>query len=133
MSKENVEIVRALNEGFNRGDAAAAFRLFDPDVEAESQGALGGGDREYRGHEGVLELMGTFWQSFENPRSEIEECIASGDDVVLAVRIYGRGKASGVEVDTLTGQVLTLRNGKVVRWRMFVTKEEALEAAGLRE
>jgi ketosteroid isomerase-like protein len=132
MSEENVEIVRALNEAFNRRDAAAAFRMFDPDVQAESHGALGG-DREYHRHEGVLELMGTFWQSFENPRSEIEECIASGDDVVLAVRIYGRGKASGVEVDTLTGQVLTLRDGKVVRWRVFVTKEEALEAAGLEE
>ena len=77
--------------------------------------------------------MGTFWQSFENPRSEIEECIASGDDVVLAVRIFGRGKASGADVDTLTGQVLTLRDGKVVRWRVFDNKAAALEAAGLSE
>jgi ketosteroid isomerase-like protein len=114
MSEGNVEIVRALNDAFNHGDAAVAFRLLDPAVRAESHGALGG-DREYRGHDGVLELMGTFWQSFENPRSEIEECIASGDDVVLAVRIFGRGKASGADVDTLTGQVLTLRDGKVVR------------------
>jgi ketosteroid isomerase-like protein len=132
MSKENVEIVWALNEGFNRGDAAAGFRLLDPDVEAESHRALGG-DREYRGHTGMSQLMGTFWQSFENPRSEIEECIASSDDLVLGVRIYGRGRASGVEVDALTGQVLTLRGGKVVRRRVFVTKAEALEAAGLLE
>jgi ketosteroid isomerase-like protein len=132
MSKENVEIVWALNEGFNRGDAAAGFRLFDPDVEAESHRALGG-DREYRGHTGMSQLMGTFWQSFENPRSEIEECITSSDDLVLGVRIYGRGRASGVEVDALTGQVLTLRGGKVVRRRVFVTKAEALEAAGLLE
>ena len=132
MSEENVEIVRALNDAFNHGDAAVAFRLLDPGVRAESHGALGG-DREYRGHDGVLELMGTFWQSFENPRSEIEECIGSGDDVVLAVRIFGRGKASGADVDTLTGQVLTLRDGKVVRWRVFDNKAAALEAAGLGE
>jgi ketosteroid isomerase-like protein len=132
MSEGNVEIVRALNDAFNHGDAAVAFRLLDPAVRAESHGALGG-DREYRGHDGVLELMGTFWQSFENPRSEIEECIASGDDVVLAVRIFGRGKASGADVDTLTGQVLTLRDGKVVRWRVFDNKAAALEAAGLSE
>ena len=132
MSKENVEIVRALNDAFNHGDAATAFQLFDPEVQAESHGALGG-DREYRGHDGVLELMGTFWQSFENPRSEIEECIASGDEVVLAVRIFGRGKASGADVDTVTGQVLTLRDGKVVRWRVFDNQAEALEAAGLSE
>jgi ketosteroid isomerase-like protein len=132
MSEENVEIVRALNDAFNHGDAAVAFRLLDPAVRAESHGALGG-DREYRGHDGVLQLMGTFWQSFENPRSEIEECIASGDDVVLAVRIFGRGRASGADVDTLTGQVLTLRDGKVVRWRVFDNKAAALEAAGLSE
>jgi ketosteroid isomerase-like protein len=132
MSEGNVEIVRALNDAFNHGDAAVAFRLLDPAVRAESHGALGG-DREYRGHDGVLQLMGTFWQSFENPRSEIEECIASGDDVVLAVRIFGRGKASGADVDTLTGQVLRLRDGKVVRWRVFDNKAAALEAAGLSE
>ena len=132
MSEENVEVVRALNDAFNQGDAATAFRLLDPDVQSESHGALGG-DREYRGHSGVLELMGTFWQSFENPRSEIEECIASGDDVVLAVRIKGRGKASGVEVDAITGQVLTLRDGKVVRWKVYADRAGALEAAGLSE
>jgi hypothetical protein len=46
---------------------------------------------------------------------------------------YARGKTSGAEVDMRRGQVLTLRDGKVVRWRLFRTKEEALEAVGLSE
>jgi len=44
-----------------------------------------------------------------------------------------RGKASGVEVDARGGHVWTLRAGRVVRWQVFGTKQEALEAAGLRE
>jgi hypothetical protein len=53
----------------------------------------------------------------------------------VAVRISGRGKRSGVEIeiDMPLWQVWTLRDGKAVRWRIFRSKQEALEAAGLRE
>jgi hypothetical protein len=63
----------------------------------------------------AVELMGTFWQSFEYPRSEIEDCIASGDDVVLAVRIYGRGKASSVgSTHSPAGAHVAGREGRAV-------------------
>ena len=41
MSQENVEIVRAILEAFNRGDIAAVVRWVDPEIETESQAALG--------------------------------------------------------------------------------------------
>ncbi|HXF01196.1 MAG TPA: hypothetical protein VN458_12720 [Solirubrobacterales bacterium] len=41
MSQENVEIVRALNDAFNRGDAATAGQWIDPEIEVETWTALG--------------------------------------------------------------------------------------------
>jgi ketosteroid isomerase-like protein len=45
-----------------------------------------------------------------------------------------RGRGSGVAVDLEhSGTVWTLRQGKIVRVRLFTTRAEALEAVGLRE
>jgi ketosteroid isomerase-like protein len=55
------------------------------------------------------------------------------DEVVFAAHHYGRGKASGVEVEMRNWQVCTVRDGKVVRYRVFPTRQEALEAVGLEE
>jgi hypothetical protein len=43
----------------------------------------------------------------------------------------GRGKSSGIEVAMSMWQVWTVRSGKIVLWRTFATRLEALEAAGL--
>jgi ketosteroid isomerase-like protein len=77
--------------------------------------------------------LARFWGSFVDFRTEIEECIPVEDEVVFAAHHYGRGKASGVEVEMRNWHVWTVRDCKVVRYRFFPTKREALEAAGLRE
>jgi uncharacterized protein len=160
MSEENVEIVRGLYDTWNRNrdDLDAPFReagygidsgrtppaselekfsdvlaLFDPEVEIESvPGGLTAGT--YHGHEGLLKLLGEFWGQFDERRSELKECVpAGGDRVITIVLHHARGKLSGVEVEMWHHHVWTLRDGKVVRWQMFLNREEALEAAGLSE
>ena len=67
-------------------------------------------------------------------RAEPVELIEAGEDKVIAVvRISGRAKLSGVEVDMTYAELSTLRDGKVTRSRQFFTRDEALEAAGLSE
>jgi ketosteroid isomerase-like protein len=44
-----------------------------------------------------------------------------------------RANLSGVEVDLTFAALYTVRDGKVARGREYWTKEQALEAAGLRE
>jgi ketosteroid isomerase-like protein len=51
----------------------------------------------------------------------------------VTVHYYGRGKASGVEVEMRHWHVWTLRDGKAVRWRVLNARGEALEAVGLSE
>jgi ketosteroid isomerase-like protein len=49
------------------------------------------------------------------------------------VRLSGRAKLSGVETDLTFAVVCTIRDGKIARSREYWTRDEALEAAGLRE
>jgi hypothetical protein len=53
--------------------------------------------------------------------------------VILVVREQGRIKGTATEVDGTWAYLSTLRGGKVAKTQVFFTKEEALEAAGLRE
>jgi ketosteroid isomerase-like protein len=132
MSQENVETVRRMIEAWHRGDYSASLEPTDPTIEVEA--ALGGDlDGTYRGHADVMEMLRAFWDEFEDQRTEIEECIPAGDDLILGVRFYGRGKYSGVEIDWPAWHVWSFRDGKAVRLRLLRSKEEAIEAAGLSE
>jgi ketosteroid isomerase-like protein len=63
----------------------------------------------------------------------VEEIIDAGDQVVVVAHHQGRGRASGVDVDTRFYEVYTLREGKVSRVDEYTDRTEALEAAGLSE
>ena len=58
--------------------------------------------------------------------------IDCGGDEVLVVGVeVGRGAISGVEVRSVSYELLTIRDGKIVRFREFHEESDALEAAGL--
>ena len=73
-------------------------------------------------------------ETFDDFRTEPTELIDAGEDRAIAVmRISGRARLSGVEVDLTFAVVYTLRDGKVARGREYWTRDQALEAVGLRE
>ena len=58
--------------------------------------------------------------------------IDAGDKVLALVRVSGRGKASGVEVEAYTWNVVTLRDGKPVEIMYFGDdRAAAFDAAGV--
>ena len=62
--------------------------------------------------------------------------LIDNDDLILAIVVAhhsGRGRKSGVEVDTRFYEVYTLREGKVSRVDEYTERAEALQAAGLSE
>jgi ketosteroid isomerase-like protein len=86
----------------------------------------------YRGHDGIWEAFRIWLGTWEDYRQEVEEIIDTpGDEVIVLVREYGRGKGSGIEVDRFTAGVWTLRNRRAVRIRFYPDRESALEALGL--
>ena len=78
--------------------------------------------------------MQDWFDTFDDLKVEPLEVIDAGpDQAVAVVRFGGRAKLSGVEVDLTFAALYTVRDGKVARGREYWTKEQALEAAGLRE
>jgi ketosteroid isomerase-like protein len=132
MSQENVEMVQSIVEAWNRGDYSVVLASVDPGIAVEA--ALGGTfDGTYQGPAEAQRFLEDFWRNFEQFHTDIEEYIPVGDSVVFAAHLRGKGKGSGVEVEMRNWQVCTIRDRKVIAYRMFTTKLRALEAAGLRE
>ena len=133
MSQENVEIVRRAWEASVRRENEAALALYDAEVEIDLSGEQRVGTRAYYGLDGVQEYFRDWLSAFGDVRSEVDEWIDAGDQVIAMVRTYGRGKRSRVPVDMLEAHLWTVRDRKLRRLQTFATKAEALEAAGLRE
>ncbi len=132
MSEENVEILRRGYEHFSRTGELDPDR-WDPDALFDNSNAIFADPGVYRGRdaiEGFLASQGEMWQS---QRYEPQELIPVGADrVVVTQRIVSVGR-DGVEVVAHTANLFTLRDGKVIHFKNFQTKDEALEAAGLSE
>jgi ketosteroid isomerase-like protein len=87
----------------------------------------------YRGHEELRRWYAETFESFEEVSFEWSEFHDLGDRVLAFGRIKLRGRESGVELDSATGWIVTLRHGKLLKIEGFLSKAEALEAAGLSE
>jgi len=131
MSRENVEIVRAGIEAFNKGDWDGALKDASPDFEMDLSRGVGPDSGVYRGDQ-VQELWSDFGEHWESWQIEPEEFIEAGEHVVVPWTSRTTGR-DGIEVEARVTWTYTLREGKVVRVTYFPTREQALEAAGLSE
>jgi ketosteroid isomerase-like protein len=130
MSQENVEIVRRAWEASDRRDTEALFALYDPAIVWHSHyGPISG---SYHRHEGVRQFFREWTDALETFRARAVEFIDAGDCVVVDVRVWARGKGSGVEAEMPQGHLCRVRDGLLIRIEIFETKERALEAAGLK-
>ena len=131
MSKENVEVVREMNDAFNRGDYAAGLAALSPNIEWHAPSSLTIGQEVYRGRDEVRRGLARWLDAWEAYRFEPSEILDQGDHVVVTGTQTGRGRGSGVTVSLQTFTVFTLGDGKVTRMRTFDDRAAALEAAGL--
>ena len=134
MSEENVKLVREAFEAFQGGDLEKTAQLVDPEVEFH--GTVGGLQEGQVAH-GQSQIDQQFeaedLEAWEERRLEPEEFIDAGDNVVILVHEYRRGRGSGVELETKTAVVVGVSGGRVVRIQGYMDRDAALEAAGLRE
>ncbi len=133
MSRENVELVRRALEAFPRGDMDEMLSYLDPEVEFHSAIVGGAEGNVYRGHDGFRRWFSDSFESFEELRNEWREFRDLGDRVLALGHLRARGRESGVEVDSPMGWVFTIRHGRAVKAEGFLSRDAALEAAGLEE
>lgn len=132
MSQENVQLVMRCFELFSRGEMEAMLQWIDPAIETIEGVELPGATR-YVGHAGLAMAYEHWASQWDDFRMDVEDMIDAGNEVVMVTRHHGRGRASGAAVQAVVAYVWTLDDGKVVRFRIFSTKAQALEAVGLRE
>jgi len=130
MSQENVEIVRRGYEHLRR-TGELLWELIDQEISVHDP-PIGPDSRVWHGHDGLRAAFANVEQSFDDYGFEAEEFHDAGNEVVVFVRLHGRGMESGIEVEAPVAHLWTLRDGKGVRIRVL-DRETALEAAGLRE
>ena len=133
MSQENVEIVRQAFEAGVREDWTTASAAFDPDVEWVEMPSLGPDASTYTGFQEARRAIESWMGMWSEYGAEVTRYADGGDDVAILIREKGHGGLSGASVERELGEVCTVREGKVVRVRLFGSWAEALEAAGLRE
>jgi ketosteroid isomerase-like protein len=133
MSDENVEIVRGAWRVVVDQGVEAALQFFAEDCVLEDFPEMP--DRAaYEGRDGVLEIDRHFREMWGELVQEPVEFIDAGDDLVIGViAMRGRGAGSGAPLEAPAFWVHELRDGKLARMRAFTTREQAFEAAGLRE
>jgi ketosteroid isomerase-like protein len=130
MSKENVELVRAVYERYARGDFSY-FDEFDDEFEVVTTPDHPDSGT-YRGR-AAQHWMRDWVASFDHLTIEATEIIDAGDKIVVAIRQRSRPHGSRTVMEGRWWQVVTVRTGKAARLETYTDKASALEAAGLSE
>ena len=126
MPSEKVEIVRRLNDAFNRREVEEMLSEVDSDVElAEWPDAPGA--QIFHGRDGARRAFEGWFETWEWLQVHIEELVEAEERVMATVFQRARGSASGAEVTIRAWNVYEFRDGKVWRLRLFTDRESAME------
>ena len=129
MSQENVELVRRCVSSWIRGELdPQEFWAEDIEWHAAPEEPDAGGP-VLRGRESVYETVTGWFEDFGPIDTEVTELLDCGNDVLVCARIRLEGTVAwnpGYHLYTVT-------DGKVRSVRVFLDRDQALEAAGLSE
>jgi ketosteroid isomerase-like protein len=129
---EKVELVRRSYEAWNSGDLRAFTEFLSPDVEIDlTERVFNPGS--YQGIEDFRRWATELSEVWEDWKMEPEQIVEQGDQVLAVVRARGIGKGSGVEIEQVGYNVMTVRDGQATRIAFYYDRDKALSAAGLRE
>jgi ketosteroid isomerase-like protein len=138
MSQENVENLRAFLEtwdlnAWRRGEAEMEMSLLDPEVTYEDRNLPDHVGEVYRGHDGVLRATERWLEPFEALTIELKEVVGTGDSLVSLHEVSAKARHTGIELKGPVAYQWTFRDGKVIYFRSYRDRDDALEAAGLSE
>jgi ketosteroid isomerase-like protein len=120
----NVEIVRAVFEAYGAGDVEGVIDAADADIELRPEPGWRRPDRELGC--GYARDVG---RGPLGPRAHIRRPRGRRD----FYRGVSTGRQSGVEVTCDFAAVCRIRDGLIASERVYLDREEALKATGLRE
>ena len=126
MSEGDVARARAALAAFGTGDLDRLVRQFHPDFVGVVPPELSAEPDTYRGHAGIRRYLESFREYVDGLRFVPEDVIDAGDAVVVAMRIEGRGRGSGVPFEQRLANRITVRDGLIDSMTAYTTVDEAL-------
>jgi ketosteroid isomerase-like protein len=145
VSAENVELIWSFQPGpevdlvalFSDDRATARLaealgHLVDPAFECALR-FPGAAPTFYAGLDGLRACWLDWLAPWASYRTEIEELIDAGDQVVVVGRDYARRERGASEVRLTFAGVWTFRDGRPIRAEFYADRAEGLASAGLAE
>ena len=133
MSQESVELARRGLAALNRGELDAVIDLCDPEIDWIATPGFLPDAEDFHGRAGVRAWFEKVGEALGTTDWEAEEIIDGGERLMVALKLRAAGKSSGIEGEVRLYQAWTIRDGKLARLESYLTREEALDAAGLQE
>ena len=133
MSQENVEVVRRSTTAYNRRDLDRMLEEWAPDAVLDWSRARSFDAGVYRGHGEIRAFVEGFLAVWDEVRFEIVDGpVEVGEGLLITENVaYLRGR-DGIEVQARSAWLTTIRDGKQTSLTLYQTKQEAVQAAGLR-
>jgi len=130
MAQRNVEIARRWWASFNE-NGVPPLELCNEHVFVRNPDGFPV-TGPYHGHAGIRQWALDVYDVLEDFRVEPEEVIPLGEGgvVLVGLRQTGRWKYTQLPTEVLWATLMTIRNGKLVHAQGYVSKAQALRAAG---
>ena len=131
MSNENADLIRRAYEAYASGDLAAMLEFVDPDLEwTYLNPAVEHPSPQVCHGRHELEQVLRHWAE-RGLRAEVDEVIASGELVMVGVRMPEVDAHHGRGGDGRAYSVFTVRDGRIVALRDCRDRQEAVQFAGI--
>ena len=124
-------------EELKRGYAAIGRRdwdqvgaLYDPEIEWTDPPEIPGGGTHV-GLEAVRASWEQYTEALEEWALEPQEILHGTDDILVRSKVSGKARHTGIPIDLELYQVWTARDGRLIRHRAFLDRNNALAAAGI--
>ena len=130
----NVDLVRRLYEAFDERDLQGMMAVTSPDLEwfPPQTASMVQRAEPYRGHEGLRTYFADVdrvWRRLDIIPRDFRDL---GDRVLVLGRVYGRGEGGYIS-DSPAGWLWRVEGGTITWGRVYLSRAEALQAAGLEE
>jgi len=132
--KENIEHVKQQMAALNARDLDGYLSRVDESYTGHSETSPG----PIRGREGVRQNLETIFRAFPDLRVETEQIIASGDTVVVRMRMTATHKGSFAGIAPTNKSIVLhacnvaeIRNGKTIQGRLYADNATLFQQLGV--
>ena len=131
MSDADVELITRMYRAWNSGDMEALIDVFDAKVEVHPALSAFLASTVYRGHDGVAAWYEETYEPWAELHAEPQRFIDAGDRTVVVAALRARVPGGQVDVEGEIAQVVTVRDGRILRLDGYEEADAAFAAVGV--